>query len=354
MDFRKKLTLSLFRQHKKNQAKLHELNYLFWECTLRCSFNCLHCGSDCTKESLSPDMPLADFLKALDSITPYVNPNKTIIVITGGEPLMRKDLEVCGAEFYKRGFAWGMVTNGYALTQTRLQNLLNAGLRSITISFDGLTPESHDWFRGKKGAWEKAKNAIEYVVGSEGLVYDIVTCVNKRTIHELEDIKKLLISLGVKKWRLFRIFPKGRAKENPLLELSPEEFTYMLEFIKQTRREGYIDASFGCEGFLGKYELEVRDQPFFCWAGIKIGSVLNDGSISACPSLRGDYIQGNIYQDDFGTVWNERYQVMRDRSWAKTGKCLKCKSYKYCEGNGLHLRDEKTGELLCCHLDYIK
>lgn len=354
MNLKKKIILSLARQHKHNQAKLHELNYLFWECTLRCNLNCIHCGSDCTKETETPDMPLADFLKVLDNIAPHVNPNKTIIAVTGGEPLMRKDLERCGEEFYKRGFPWGIVTNGYGLTPDRFRKLLNAGLRSITISFDGLTSNTHDWFRGKAGSWERAKNAIAAVVSTEGLVYDVVTCVNKRNIEDLEEIKKLLISLGVKYWRLFIIFPKGRAENNPLLKLAPEEFKWLMNFIKQTREEGLIKASFGCEGFLGDYELEVRDTPFFCQAGIRIGSVLVDGSISACPSLRADYIQGNIYSDDFWTIWNERYQNMRDRSWTKTGKCASCKSYKYCEGNGLHLRDQQTGDLLCCHLDLLK
>ena len=353
MNLKKKIILSLFQQHKRNQSKLHELTYLFWECTLRCNLNCIHCGSDCTKEALSPDMPVDDFLKVLDNIAPHVNPAKTMIVITGGEPLLRKDLEICGLEIYKRGFPWGMVTNGFALTSVRLTSLLNAGLRSITVSMDGLNPETHDWFRGRKGSWEKAINAISMVTSTPGLVYDVVTCVNKRNINDLEAIRDLLISNGVKQWRLFIIFPKGRAKENPELSLSNQEFVRLMDFIKQTRNNGIIKASFGCEGYLGDYELEVRDTPFFCQAGIHIGSVLVDGSISACPSLRADYIQGNIYRDDFWTVWNERYQNMRDRSWTRTGNCATCKSYNNCEGNGLHLRDEQSGEVLCCHLEKL-
>jgi radical SAM enzyme (rSAM/lipoprotein system) len=354
VNIKKKIILSLFQQHKLNQRQLHELTYLFWECTLRCNLNCIHCGSDCSKEALSPDMPAEDFLKVLDTIIPHVNPHKTMIVLTGGEPLMRKDLEKCGEEIYKRGFPWGMVTNGYGLTTERFSSLLKAGLRSITISLDGLNPETHDWFRGKSGSWEKAIQAIERVTAAKDLMYDIVTCVNKRNIKDLEAIKDLFISKGVKRWRLFTVFPKGRAKNNPLLQLSNQDFVHLMEFIKQTRKEGLIKASYGCEGFLGEYELEVRDSPFFCQAGIHIGSVLVDGSISACPSLRADYIQGNIYTDDFWTVWNERYQNMRDRSWTRTGKCATCKSYKYCEGNGLHLRDENSGELLCCHMEMLE
>jgi len=354
MNLKKKITLELFRQHRKNQTRLHELNYLFWECTLRCNLQCLHCGSDCTQETSSPDMPLNDFLKVLDRIAPFVNTRKTMIALTGGEPLMRKDLVQCGKEFYKREFPWGMVTNGYGLTQKLLDELLQSGLRSVTVSFDGLTPESHDWLRGKNGSWERAKNAIAMITRADGLVYDVVTCVNKRNINDLDGLKQLLISLGVKQWRLFSIFPKGRAENNPLLKLSPEEFRKMLDFIKQSRKEGTIGVSYSCEGFLGDYEMEVRDTPFFCRAGIHVGSVLVDGSISACPSLRADYIQGNIYKDDFWTVWNERYQIMRNRSWTKTDICADCKSFKYCDGNGLHLRQQKNDKLLCCHLEMMK
>ncbi|MDD4972413.1 MAG: TIGR04133 family radical SAM/SPASM protein [Paludibacter sp.] len=354
MEIKKKLILSLYRQHKRNQSKIHELTYLFWECTLRCNLNCIHCGSDCSKEALSPDMPMEDFLKTLDSLIPHVTPNKIMVVISGGEPLMRQDLEKCGEEIYRRGFPWGMVTNGYGLTPVRFSTLLKSGLRSITISMDGLNPETHDWFRGKKGSWEKAMNAIELVTSTPDLMYDIVTCVNKRNINDLEAIRDLLISKGVNRWRLFTVFPKGRAKDNPLLQLSNPDFIRLMEFIRQTRKEGIIHASYGCEGYLGKYEMEVRDNPFFCQAGIHIGSVLVDGSISACPSLRADYIQGNIYTDDFWDVWNNSYLNMRDRSWTRTGKCAACKSYKYCEGNGLHLRDEHTGEVLCCQLEMLE
>ena len=353
MNLKKKITLALFRQHRKNQARLHELNYLFWECTLRCNLNCLHCGSDCTSEATTPDMPLEDFLKVLDRIKPYVNPHKIMIALTGGEPLMRKDLVQCGKEFYKREFPWGMVTNGYGLTPKLLEELLQSGLCSVTVSFDGLTPETHDWLRGKEGSWKRAVNAIAMIASLKDFTYDVVTCVNKRNIGDLEKIKELLISLNVKNWRLFSIFPKGRAENNALFKLSPEELVRMLDFIKHTRKEDIIKASYGCEGFLGDYEMEVRDTPFFCRAGIHVGSVLVDGSISACPSLRADYIQGNIYKDDFWTVWNERYQIMRNRAWTKTGICTHCKSYKHCEGNGLHLREQKDGKLLCCHLELI-
>ena len=352
LSIKKWIALKLHQKVKMNNTRLHELTYLFWECTLRCNHACLHCGSDCMKDNAIKDMPLKDFITAIDDIIPHVNPNKITIGLTGGEPLLRNDLEDCGLELYKRGFPWGFVTNGYLLSEKRLNSLLNAGLRTVTISLDGLEA-NHNWLRGINNGFPKTVNAIRLVSESGRLVYDVVTCINQRNINELQEIKKLLISLNVKQWRLFTIFPVGRAAGNPELSLSDKKFVQLFEFIKETRKEGLISASYGCEGFLGDYEGEVRDGFFKCIAGIHVGSILADGSISACPSLRSKFIQGNIYRDKFMDVWNNRYEVMRDRSWTKTGKCKDCKSYCFCEGNGLHLRDSDTLELLFCHLEKI-
>jgi len=297
-------------------------------------------------------MPLADFLGALDQLKGLVNPNKTIIVLTGGEALLRNDLETIGLSLYQRGFPWGIVTNGFALNPKKLETLVDSGLRSITVSLDGLE-ESHNWLRGHAKSYQNAIEAIKLLPKTEGLRYDVVTCANRKNYGELRELRDLLIGMGIAEWRIFTIFPVGRAKANEMLQLTPFEFKGIFEFISETRKSGKIKLSYGCEGFLGNYESEVRDSFFFCRAGINVVSVLADGSISACPSLRDNYIQGNIYKDNLADVWNSRFEKYRDRSWTKTGECADCEHYKYCEGNGLHLRDEKTGELLFCHLNRI-
>lgn len=347
ISLRKKIGLELFRIIRHNNAKLHELNTLFWECTLRCNLSCKHCGSDCRVQSEVKDMPIADFLRVVDEITPYVNPNKTMIIFTGGEALLRKDLEICGKELYKRGFPWGLVSNGLVLTSTRLKSLLNAGLHSITISFDGFA-DAHNWLRGHPKSFSQAYNAIKLLTLTQNIAWDVVTCVNKQNINELTQFKDFLIDIGVKDWRIFTIFPVGRAAELPELQLSDEEFTNVLNFIKETRKENRIHLSYGCEGFLGNYEQEVRDHFYTCHAGINVASVLADGTISACPSIRSNFHQGNIYSDNFAEVWNNRFEPFRNRNWAKRGTCSDCEMWRYCEGNGMHLHDD-DGELLVCH-----
>ncbi len=350
---KKKLALKLYSWYRANEKKVHPLNYIFWECTLRCNLNCIHCGSDCLKDSLINDMPKEDFLKALDEITPDIIPNKTMIVLTGGEPVLRKDISEIGKELYKRGFPWGIVSNGMGLQAPMIKSLLDSGIRAITISLDGLE-DSHNWLRGNKNSFKNAANAITILSKIEGLRYDVVTCANQKNINELPELYNLLMKLGLKEWRIFTIFPIGRAKGNELLQLKPTEFKGLFDFIEKVRKEGRIKLNYGCEGFLGDYEGRVRDNFFFCRAGVNVASILVDGSISACPNLRDNFIQGNIYKDNFKDVWQNKYSMYRNRSWTKTGICGDCDFFNYCEGNGMHLRNEKTGELLFCHLKRIE
>jgi radical SAM enzyme (rSAM/lipoprotein system) len=295
---------------------------------------------------------MEDFGRVLDSIARSENPHEVMINVTGGEPLMRADLERCGRMMYDKGYPWGMVSNGFALTEKRYLGLLSSGLRAMTISLDGLG-ETHEWMRGRKGSFERAARAIKMVIDSGEIEFDVVTCVNRRSYPQLAQIKEYLIGLGLKEWRLFTVFPVGRAAEDSQLQLSREEFRGLMDFIRDTRREGRIKASYGCEGFLGNYEGDVRDGFFICRAGISVGGILADGSISACPSIRADYHQGNIYKDDFMEVWNNRFQPYRDRSWTKEKQpCASCKMWKFCRGGGMHLRDAQ-GNLLFCHLDRL-
>jgi radical SAM enzyme (rSAM/lipoprotein system) len=350
---RKRIALELFRKYRKNETRLHHLKYILWECTLRCNLNCLHCGSDCKKNDSLSDMPLKDFLNALDQLKGLVNPNKTMIVLTGGEALLRKDLEETGRNLYSRGFPWGIVTNGMFLNEQKLKALMQSGLRAVTVSLDGLK-NSHNWLRGNARSFDLAIGAIKLLPQTPGLIYDVVTCVNRRNFHELSSLKEFLVKEGISSWRIFTVFPIGRAAENPEMQLNGVEFKGLFDFIKETRRENKINLNYGCEGFLGNYEREVRDNFFVCRAGINVASVLADGSISACPNLRANFIQGNIYKDNFAEVWQNRYQVFRDKSWTKTGICADCSFYKYCEGNGMHLRNENTGDLMFCHLKRIE
>ncbi|MBQ5638538.1 MAG: TIGR04133 family radical SAM/SPASM protein [Alistipes sp.] len=352
LSLRRRLALELWRIEERRAAQEHKLQQLFWECTLRCNLHCRHCGSDCKQEATQQDMPLADFLGVLDNIAAHTDPHKVFVIITGGEPLMRPDLEACGRAIYDKGFPWGMVTNGLAMSEARFRRLLAAGMHTATVSLDGLE-EDHYFMRGHNHSYERAVAAISMMAQTPDFLFDVVTCCNRRNIDRLDEVKELLIGLGVKRWRIFTVFPVGRAATDPDLQLTNEEFRRLMEYIQKTRKEGRIRVDYGCEGFLGRYEGEVRNRFFGCRAGISVGSVLADGSISACASIRADYHQGNIYQDDFWEVWQTRFEKFRNRAWMRTDQCADCSFFRYCQGSGMHLRDGE-GKLLFCHLQRIQ
>ena len=348
LSLKQRVGLELQRSLRHTNERLHPLRSLFWECTLRCNMSCRHCGSDCKIQPAVKDMPAEDFLRVIDSITPHVDPHKVFIIFTGGEALLRDDLEEVGLELYRREYPWGLVTNGYLLDEKRLNSLLASGMHSITVSLDGFE-EQHNWIRRHPLSFEKAIEAIKLLAQQKDLLWDVVTCVNPRSYGQLSEFKDYLVSIGVHRWRLFSIFPMGRAAKDPELQLSDEQYRGILDFIKRSREEdSRISVSYSCEGFLGEYEQKVRDHFFYCRSGVEVASIRCDGGISGCTSVRSHMDQGNIYKDDFWEVWQSRFQVMRDRSWARKGQCKDCKVWRYCEGSGLHLYDD-NGDLLTCH-----
>ena len=248
---------------------------------------------------------------------------------------------------------WSMVSNGYLYDNEKHISLLNAGLGALTISIDGLE-SSHNWLRNNDKSFERVDIAIGLAASSSRLNFDVVTCVNKRNFHELKEIRTYLIQKGVKAWRLFTIVPIGRAKEDDEMFLTDNQFIELMNFISESRTRKDIDVKFSCEGFVGKYESKVRDSNFFCRAGINIGSILIDGSISACPNIDRTFAQGNIYKDNFFSVWQTKYELFRDRSWTKTGKCAECEDYKNCQGNGFHYWHGEKKNVLVCHNERLK
>ncbi len=233
------------------------------------------------------------------------------------------------------------------------RKLMNAGMSSITVSLDRLR-DTHDTFRKRKGSFDRALQTIDLVANEKRLpVYDVVTCVSPMNIDELEEMKKMLIGHSVKAWRLFAIDPIGRAAEDKEILLNGIQLNQLMDFIVTTRKEGKIDAKLSCEAYTGKYERKVRDWFYFCRAGITVGSVLIDGSISACPNIDKKFVQGNIYHDNLLDVWENRFKPFRDRSWMHKGPCTNCKVYDNCLGGAMHLHKKDDNGIMLCHYNLL-
>lgn len=339
------------QQHFNRQA--HELKAIFFELTHKCNVKCLHCGSDCVKDAVTPDLPASSVINVLKDIKTKMDSHKITVILSGGEPLCYPGLfELC-TEINKLEFPFGMVTNGYGWTTEKLKKIEQAGLATITVSLDGLESD-HDWLRGQTGSFEAAVRTIKYLVKNPFYqAMDIVTCVNKKNLKNLDAIRELLISLGVKEWRLFTISPIGRAVNVPELFLDSSEFKLMLDKIIEYRKNDVLKTTYSESGYLGPcYELDqkVRSHYFFCQAGISVAGIMANGDILACPNIDRRFSQGNINKDSFMDVWENKYKEFRNRNWMKQGDCKTCKEWPLCKGNSFHLWDLDKNKTKLCYL----
>lgn len=342
----------LYDRYKDLETEEHRLLYLFLEVTRKCNLSCLHCGSDCgASEPLSVLSPESWF-----SIVDYAADRFSrdlLFVVTGGEPLLWPHLAGLGRRIQGHGMRWGLVTNGYALDRAVLDRLLAAGLWSLTISLDG-DEAAHNRLRGNRASYGRALAAISCAGRSSLAMADVVTCVTPAALDLLPSMARVLLDKGIRRWRLFRIFPKGRAAQHPELLLDREGTRRLLEWIRENRRayrKRGLAVDWSCEGWLPwGLDRRVRSEPFFCRAGISIASILCDGAVTGCPNNGPAFRVGDVPSDDFKRLWDEGFARFRDRSWMRRGLCADCRHFAHCRGGSVHLWDGEAGTATRCLL----
>lgn len=331
--------LTLFKKYKEQEQKNHTLIDLFWECTLTCNANCKHCGSSAEKRKYDGELTTEEIKLAFKQIAIDMDASKILINVTGGEPLMRKDL--CEVMEYATGlgYRWGMTTNGILLNSENIEKLKRAKMETVSISIDGLE-STHDEFRRVPGSYAIIINNIRNLKKAGFVKHlQVSTVFHKNNIAQLEELYSIMTSLELDSWRLISMDPIGRANENNDLLLEGTEIKKILDFIKTKNREKKIELVYGCPGFLGlDYEREVRKQFFYCRTGIGIASILYNGDLFVCPNVprRKELIQGNIRQDNFKEIWDNKYKVFRNEERTKCEECQKCDSWEYCLGGAFH------------------
>lgn len=332
--------LTLMTQYKEKARKEHILTDLFWECTLTCNANCKHCGSSAEKKKYEGELNTTEIKSAFKQIANDMDANKILINVTGGEPLVRKDLcEVMEYATNELGFHWGMTTNGILLNDENIEKLRKANMETISISIDGLE-EVHDAFRGVPGSYKIIINNIKKL-RKAGFVkhIQVTTVFHKENINQLEKLYNTMLDLGLDSWRLVSMDPIGRANENNELLLNGKEIRKLLDFIKMKNKDKNLKLSYGCPGFLGlDYEKEVRENYFYCRTGISVASILYNGDLFVCPNVPRikRFIQGNIRTDNFKEVWDNKYKEFRLKDRTKCEECSKCEQWEFCLGGAFH------------------
>jgi len=348
--------LKLWAKRKDQLRQKHELTYLFWECTLNCNFYCKHCGSSAGRKVFTNELKTEEIKKVFQEIARDYDPKKIMTAVTGGEPLLRKDLFEVMSYASSLGFPWGMVTNGYLVNKEIVQKLKASGLRTVVVSIDGIG-KVHDQFRNTPGAYKHAISAVESFAKAKFLDdLQITTSVNKTNINSLENMYQTFLPLGITSWRVMNIDPIGRAEGNADILLDKDELKRLLDFIKEKRKKASIKITYGCAGFLGlDYEGEVRDWMFYCNTGINTASILHNGDIFVCPNVprNQEWVQGNVTKDNFVKVWENKFELFRDKQRTACADCQKCTWWEECLGSSFHLWDSHNQKPKICHIKQL-
>lgn len=339
---------------KEELKETHPLRYLFWEATLRCNLDCLHCGSDCVKDNstLKDEIHIGKIKEELKTISEFYPPERITFAIIGGEPLIRKEIIEVGAFAAELGYFWGITTNGMLLNLDNIKLLKDARLKTISVSLDG-NEENHDKLRNCPGSYKIVTEAIRNLIKDPFYKkFDVICCVSKINIDHLEEFLRILLELRVPAVRFVPVFSQGRASKNTHLMLESGDYRKLLSWIGQNRKsQKQINISLGEEGYYGpEWECAVRDSFHYCASGILIGSILYDGKVTGCPSISREFIEGNIKDSSFLDIWENKFSRYRqDRKKMFPEECGNCEHWPLCEGGGFHLLNRKKSDDRCIY-----
>jgi heme b synthase len=325
---------------KKNNILPSDLRLIAWEITRSCNLSCLHCRAAAEKGPYEGELTTEECFRFIDEVAAF---SKPVLILTGGEPLMREDIFEVASYGTHKGIRVVMAVNGTLLNLEKASAAKRAGIQRVSISLDGATPESHDAFRGVVGAYAGAMEGINYLK-EVGLDFQINTTVTKRNLAEIETIFRLTIQLGAAAHHIFLLVPMGRGRDLAGEEVDPNEYEQTLTWFAQQEATAPIQLKATCapqyyrivhqRGGAKDRSKQGGDLHTFtrgCLGGISFGFLSHRGDVQPCGYL--EVIAGNIRERPFQKIWEEAelFQQLRDVNNLK-GKCGECEYRVVCGG----------------------
>ncbi len=216
---------------------------VFWELTTGCNLRCVHCRASAQALASPFDLSTPDALKVINEISSHSRP---ILVLSGGEPLFRKDIFEIAAYATKKGLLVALATNGTLVTSEVAQKLKDAGVRRVAISLDGADAATHDSFRGIPGSFNLALRGMAYIQDA-GISTQINTTVTRNNMHQLPQMYDLALGLGVDAFHLFLLVPVGCGVNIAEDQMVPaDEYEKILHWFYEREKEGRMELKATC------------------------------------------------------------------------------------------------------------
>ncbi len=322
-----------------------ELKWMAWEITRRCNLHCVHCRSSSELEVKDhPDFSLQEAYRILDDISSFAKP---VVVLSGGEPLLRKDVFDIADYGTSKGLRMCLATNGTLVTKEICQNIKDSGIKMVSISLDGSTASVHDDFRQQPGAFEGSINAAK-LFKEHDIPFLINSSFTKRNQEEIPKVYELAKSLGATAWYLFMIVPTGRGEEIMSELISPEDYEEILKWhyqMEKNEQDMLVRPTCAPHYYRIRLQLEKQEGTKIkkrslkfstggskgCLAGQLICLLDVDGNVLPCSYF--PMAGGNIKEQPMKEIWEKSklFNELRDFSLYK-GRCGACEYINVCGG----------------------
>jgi AdoMet-dependent heme synthase len=305
-----------------------------WNLTRRCNLECAHCYIAAgPQESATSELATAECLRIVDELL-AVNP-APMLILSGGEPLLRDDLTEIAAYASRRGATVVVGTNGTMLTEERITALQQAGVRGVAVSIDSLRPTYHDNFRHAKGALGDTVAALGRL-REHKLDFIVQTTVTKGNRAELERLVAWSADEGAVAFNCYFLVATGRGAG--LSDLAPAEYEAVLADLARWQKDyrGRLLVRAKCAPhFMRHVHALDPDSPILnyqtrCPCGTQYCRITPDGKLTPCPYL--PEVAGDLRTRSFGEIWREAPLFRQLREGTLGGKCGRCEYQKLCGG----------------------
>ena len=323
----------------------NQLRLVFWELTARCNLKCRHCRAEAQDDFAEGELSTDEILKVARDIREAGDP---IVILTGGEPLVRGDFFDIAGECCKLFTRVAMATNGTIIDDETARKVADVGIQRVSISVDGAGPATHDAFRGLEGSFDDALRGWD-ALKRVGMSLQLNVTVARHNLDEVEDILDLAIERGADAFHVFVLVPVGCGAEigdEMRLSRGQMENTLRWLFEKSIELRDRLHIKATCAPQYYRIMREVSREKGIklesrghgmqamtrgCLAGSAVCFVSRIGDVQPCGYL--PLVVGNVRETRFGQIWHdsEIFKTLRDPSSLR-GKCGACKYRRVCAG----------------------
>lgn len=326
-----------------------------WNTTNRCNLRCKHCYINAEDIDYSNELTHDEAREFIRDLAAMRAP---VLLFSGGEPLLRKDLFELGRYAVDMGLRAVISSNGTLIDDEMAQKIKMAGFQYVGISIDG-APETHDDFRNKKGAFDEALRGVK-ACQKIGIKTGVRFTVNKHNQQDLPEIFDILKNEGIPRFCMYHLVYAGRGEQMIEMDTTLDEKRKILELVSQKTVELHnqgveveiLTTDNHADGIYLLNQIRRRqperseeiikllEMHGGCSAGTKFANVDPQGNVHPCQFWQ-DYSVGNIREKPFSEIWTSDDELMvklREKEKHVTGKCGSCNYKSLCAGCRIRAR----------------